>query len=129
MASFKPITDKAFNEGAERGKKLGPHAVSAHFDALNHRIVMHLDNGIDVSFDPRQAYGLERANAQELSEIDIVGAGGSLHFPELDAFFSIPRILEGFFGPMDWARREARAEASRQNGKLGGRPKKEPVEA
>jgi hypothetical protein len=58
-----------------------------------------------------------------------VGAGGSIHFPRLDAFFSIPKLLEGFLGPLHWARREARAAASRENGKLGGRPKRVPEAA
>lgn len=130
MAKFTPIDRKAFGAGAKRGAKLGPHAVSAHFDKKHHRVVMHLDTGIDVSFDPRQAYGLERANADDLAGVEIAGAGGALHFPNMDAFFSIPRLLEGFFGPMDWTRRLARAEASRRNGRLGGRPpKKVPAEA
>lgn len=129
MAKFVPITAKAFREGAERGKKIGPHAVSALFDKKHHKIVLHLDTGIDISFDPRQAYGLEKATANELRNVDVVGAGGTIHFPELDTFLSIPRILEGFLGPMDWARREAAARASRENGKLGGRPRKVPAEA
>lgn len=124
MAKFVRIDEKAFREGAKRGRALGPHAVSAHFDRESHRIVIHLDTGIDVSFDPRQACGLENANADDLIGVEIAGAGGSLHFPKLDAFFSVSKILEGFLGPMEWARREARAAASRANGTLGGRPKK-----
>src|SRR5689334_7213731 len=122
MAKFIPITEEAFRKG--EGKKVGPHAVSAHFDAAHHRIVLHLDTGIDLSFDPRHAFGLEHATAEELSHLTLEGVGGTLHLPKLDTFMSIPRILEGFLGPMDWARREAAAQASRENGKLGGRPRK-----
>lgn len=129
MARFVPITRKTFDEGGARGKKLRPHALSANFDRDHHRIVIHLDTGLDLSFDPRSAFGLEHANASDLSKVEIVGAGGSLHFPQLDAFFSIPNLLEGFLGPLNWSRREARAAASRENGKSGGRPKKIPEPA
>jgi hypothetical protein len=124
MAEFVTIDAAAFRKGAARGKKLGPRALSARFDARHHRIVVHLDTGIDLSFDPRNAFGLEKAAAEDLEGVEVAGAGGALHFPRLDAFFSVPRLLEGFLGPMDWARREARATASRENGKLGGRPRK-----
>jgi len=124
MAKFKAITQEAFIEGGKRGRELRPHALSVNFDREHHRIVIHLDTGLDLSFDPRSAFGLERANANELGEVEIVGAGGSIHFPQLDAFFSIPKLLEGFLGPLHWSRRDARASASRANGKLGGRPKK-----
>src|SRR5688572_4993317 len=108
MAKFTPITRDAFREGGKRGNALRPHALSAHFDHEHHRIVIHLDTGLDLSFDPRAAFGLDRANATELSEVEIAGAGGSIHFPQLDTFLSIPKLLEGFLGPLDWSRREAR---------------------
>ncbi len=129
MAKFKAITQDAFLEGGKRGRALRPYALSANFDRDHHRIVIHLDTGLDLSFDPRSAFGLERANASELSEVEIVGAGGSIHFPRLNAFFSIPKLLEGFLGPLHWSRRDARTTASRENGKLGGRPKKTPESA
>lgn len=124
MAKFTPITQGAFKEGERRGAALRPHALSVHFDREHHRVVIHLDTGLDLSFDPRSAFGLENATAGDLSEVEVVGAGGSIHFPKLDEFFSVPKLLEGFLGPLDWSRRESRAAASRENGKLGGRPKK-----
>jgi hypothetical protein len=58
-------------------------------------------------------------------DITVEGAGNTLHFPKLDADFSVSRLLEGFLGPLEWTKREARAAASRENGKRGGRPRKE----
>lgn len=129
MAEFKPITRGAFVAGAKRGHPPQPRALSVAFDRERHRIVIHLDTGLDLSFDPRSAYGLETAGASELADVEVAGAGGSIHFPRLDAFFSIPRLLEGFLGPLHWTRRDARAAASRDNGKLGGRPRKSSVAA
>ncbi len=113
MAEFTPITQRQFEKGGKRRRELRPHALSVTFDREHHRVVIHLDTGLDLSFDPRATFGLERANASELSDVEIAGAGGSIHFPQLDVFLSIPNLLEGFLGPLHWSRREARAAASR----------------
>ncbi|WP_353199449.1 DUF2442 domain-containing protein [Sandarakinorhabdus sp.] len=122
MAEFVPITAKAFREGGKH--KPGPHAVEARFDAARHRIVVELDTGLELAFDPARAHGLEHASAAELAGVAVAGAGSALHVPALDAYFTVARLLEGFLGPLDWSRREARAAASRANGALGGRPRK-----
>ena len=125
MAKFVPIDERSFKRASARAeRKPVPQAVSARFDKRSRRVVIRLSTGIDVAFDPRDAYGLEGASEEDLAGVRVEGAGGALHFPKLDADFSVARLLEGFLGPMDWARREARAAASRRNGKLGGRPRK-----
>lgn len=126
MAEFKALTEEELRRGLNRHKRrAAPRAVSARFDRRGHRVVVNLDTGIEFRFDPRRAHGLEAASAEELLGVSVEGAGGSLHFPKLDADFSISGLLEGFLGPLDWTRREARAAASRENGKRGGRPKRE----
>ena len=58
-----------------------------------------------------------------------------LDFPAIDADLYIPALLEGFFGSKKWmaarlgaeggkTKTVAKARASRENGRLGGRPKK-----
>ena len=125
MAEFKTLDEAAFRTAATAGKrKRTVRALSVGFDRRSHRIVVRLDTGIEFSFDPRDAYGLREATADDFVGMVIEGVGDTLHIPRLDADFSITRLLEGFLGPMDWARQEARAAASRENGKLGGRPRK-----
>ncbi len=125
MAEFKALDEAAFRKAAAAGKRRRTvRAVSARFDRRSHRITVRLYTGIEFSFDPRDAHGLREATADDFTGMVIDGVGDTLHIPRLDADFSITRLLEGFLGPMDWARQEARAAASRENGKLGGRPRK-----
>lgn len=126
MAEFTSLDEAAFKRIAVNKRRTSgrPRAVSARFDKRSHRVSVKLDTGIEFLFDPQSARGLQDATAEDLAEIMIEGLGGTLHFPRLDADFSVAGLLEGFLGPLDWTRREARAAASRENGKRGGRPRK-----
>ncbi|WP_426000782.1 DUF2442 domain-containing protein [Caulobacter sp. DWR1-3-2b1] len=127
MAEFKQLDEMAFRRSAQRGKRVyaTPRATSARFDKRSGKVVVSLDTGIDFSFDPRRAHGLGDAAPEDFMGVSIEGVGSTLHFPRLDADFTVSRLLEGFLGPMDWTKKEARANASRANGKRGGRPRRE----
>jgi hypothetical protein len=126
MAEFKMIDAAAFKSAGVRGRfaHATPRAVKARFDRRAERVVVGLDTGIEFAFDPRLAPGLAEAAAEDLIGVTVEGVGSTLYFPRLDADFTVSRLLEGFLGPMDWTRREARALASRENGKRGGRPRR-----
>lgn len=126
MAEFRTIDEAAFRQAVAKASRTKdtPHALSAKFDRRNYKVWVRLSSGIDFCFDPRMAYGLQDATADDLVGVTVEGVGSTLHFPKLDADFSVARILEGFLGPMEWTRRENRAAASRENGKRGGRPRK-----
>jgi hypothetical protein len=128
MAEFKALDPAAF-EAALADQRLSPlpRAISARFDRRSQRVTVRLDTGLEFSFDPRRANGLAAAAPNDFVGVRVEGVGSTLHFPRLDADYTVSRLLEGFLGPMDWTRREARAEASRENGKRGGRPKSEAV--
>jgi hypothetical protein len=130
MTKFVPIDEATFKRlNAKADKDESPFAVRVRFDRRNGELANLMSPGIRLSFDAREAHGLENASDDDLAEVEIEGAGSSIYFPRLDADFSVPRLLEGFLGPMEWTRRERRAEASRENGKLGGRPRKVAVDA
>lgn len=127
-----------FELANQRGKDFKasfPRATSAHYDRRRGRVVISLDSKLDVSFSPRDAQGLENAKPSQLHDIEISPSGFGIHFPRLDADLYLPGLLEGFLGSRKWmaarmgqaggkSRSKAKKAASRENGSLGGRPRR-----
>jgi len=132
------LTDDEFeraNKRAQTRKAKYPAVRSAHYDKGRAKVVVVLANGVELAFPPSAAEGLENATAAQLRDIQISPAGTALHFPKLDADLYVPGLLEGVMGSRKWmaarlgakggsARSPEKRAASRENGKLGGRPRK-----
>jgi hypothetical protein len=126
--------ERANGRSAARQKSI-PRVVSASFDRDRGKVVIDLSSGLTIAFFPKDAQGLEKATAKDLGDIEITPSGFGLHFPRIDVDLYIPALLNGFFGSKKWAaarlgasggraKTEAKAEAARINGLLGGRPRK-----
>lgn len=132
------LTDDMLEAANRRGaakKAAFPAVVSVRYDRRVARIVITLASGLELAFSPKHAQGLEHAHPADLANIEITPSGLGIHFPQLDADLYLPALLEGFLGSKRWlaaeigrlggsTSSEAKAAAARQNGKLGGRPKK-----
>lgn len=132
------ITDNTFNAANRRAaakQAVYPAAVSVRYDRRAARIIIVLASGLELAFSPKQVQGLKNARPSDLTNADISPSGLGIHFPHLDADLYIPALLEGFLGSKHWMAAEigklggrvstkAKAAAARQNGKLGGRPRK-----
>ncbi len=130
-------TTEQFEEAKARGdaRLLGPRAESAHYDAGRNRVIVRLTTGVEIGLSPKDVEGLHEASVDDLKVIEVEPFGLGIHFPRLDADLYIPALLEGVLGSKRWmaarlgrlggaSRSEAKATASRANGKRGGRPRK-----
>lgn len=131
---MKSEIDRALVRGQQR-LLTEPQASSARYDRRTGRVLVELTNGCSFIFPARSLQGMARASDAELADIEIMGVGFGLHWPALDADFTVPGLLMGVFGTRAWmaselARRagqttsKAKAAAARANGRKGGRPRR-----
>jgi Protein of unknown function (DUF2442) len=117
---------------------VSPTAIAANYQPQAELIEIHFSNGTRFAFPAHLGQGLEGATAEALADIEITPSGTGLHWEALDADLYIPALLEGIFGSRQWmtalarkggaAKSPAKSAASRQNGKKGGRPRKQPID-
>lgn len=129
------LTDAEIEAAMERGRRAQqtePRAASARYDRKRGRVIVDLTNGCTFAFPPRMAQGLESATDDELTTVEILGAGYGLHWEALDTDLSVPGLLAGLFGTKAYmarragqAKSPAKAAAARANGTKGGRPRKQ----
>lgn len=132
------LSDDAIRQAELRMRErmeTGPRAVEARYDRDAGRVVVALASGLELAFPPDLAEGLADASAEDLVEIEITPTGLGLHWPRLDAGLYLPALMQGVFGSPRWmagllgrkggqARSVAKVQASRDNGRKGGRPRK-----
>lgn len=123
-------------QSRSRELRAAGHAVAARYDETSARIVVSLNTGVEIAFPAALAEGLSEATPGELAEIEISPAGLGLHWPRIDADVYIPALLEDVFGSKRWmaqqmgraggqSKSSAKQVAARDNGRKGGRPKKQ----
>ena len=81
---------------------LEPRAKSARYNRRARRIVVELTNGATFLFPPELAQGLAGAPAKDLAQIEVSPSGSGLHWPTLDADFSLSGLMLGCFGTRAW---------------------------
>jgi hypothetical protein len=115
----------AANQAAE------PRARTVRFDTKSARLIIDLSNDCTFAVPTKLIEGLELAPPDQLSNVELLGAGYALHWPELDVDITVPGLLAGVFGTRAHMARlagqtksEAKSAAARVNGTKGGRPRK-----
>ncbi|MGH9946310.1 MAG: DUF2442 domain-containing protein [Pyrinomonadaceae bacterium] len=138
---FERQFQEATRRGAEHLARL-PKAASARFDTKSKRIVLEMQNGTTVLVPVNLIQGLQEGDDRTLSDFTLMTENSQIHWNELDVQFYIKDLLRGVFGTPRWmaglkehlseigkrggaSRSPAKRSASRNNGKLGGRPRKQ----
>ncbi len=105
-----------------------PRAVAATFLPERHRVLIEMDNGLEVTFAPQRYQDLADATPEQLAQIEVSGRGSAIYFPRLDASIYIPGLLQGLTGTRRWmaqelGRRGGETRRRRQSGLFGGERK------
>lgn len=133
------LTDAAFTAADARGQAIletEPRAVSARYSRKTGRVTIELMNGCSYFFPTRLVQDLSEADPDNLADVEVDGMGFNLHWSKLDVDLYVPALVAGIFGTRDWMRKAlarqagqatsvAKAAAAREDGRKGGRPRKQ----
>src|SRR5215213_510129 len=114
--------------------RIEPRAVKAWYDAGRGLVMFEMKNGCVFGFPPPEDPYWELADAtpEQLAKVEVGFGGRVLLWDEIDAGIVVPGLLLHLLNVKAWyakwlggAKSEAKAAAARENGKKGGRPRKQ----
>lgn len=137
---WKQMTEAEFERqnrlATARGKRAIKNEIQArgaHFDRKTQHLVVDLKNGATLALPAQGIQGLRNAPGKLIAQVELGPRGASLHWEELDADLSVAGLLRGALGSKAWmaelgrqgghSTSPAKQEASRKNGRKGGRPR------
>lgn len=98
-------------------------------------LILRLSDGRRELIPREDLQGLAHATRKQIANVEILGHGTALRWPDLDVDYYVPALLNHVYGTTRWmaeiGRRggsvasPAKRKASRANGRKGGRPRKQ----
>jgi hypothetical protein len=131
------ITESQIEEArlaGQRALKTEPRAASAAYDPAAREVRVRMHNGASFAIPVRMLDELDGASDEDLARVEVPPSGYGLGWRTLDVDIAVTGILEAAFGSVvrsgiarkaGSSRSSAKSRASRENGKKGGRPRKE----
>lgn len=132
-----PLTDAEFARANLRGRMEQASApVLERAFVADGALCLAFESGVKLAIPTDLVEGLSGKPADEIGAPEVSPSGLGLYFPHIDCDLFIPGLLKGVFGTKAWMHQlaeagrlggsktsEKKAIASRENGKLGGRPR------
>ena len=130
------VSERDIDRALEQARQFEPadaRVVRAEYQATSDMLNLYFSDGLIVSIPRKHLQGLENAGRTELANVEVVGNGTGLHWPMLDVDHYVLGLLQHRFGTKRWVtaigkkgglvHSRAKAQASRRNGRAGGRPR------
>jgi hypothetical protein len=102
-------------------------------------LILRLSDGQRHVIPREDLQGLQSATKEQIAQVEILGNGTGLHWPDLDVDHYVPGLLRRVYGNKQWmaeigrsggsARSAAKKRAARANGLKGGRPRRRETNA
>jgi Protein of unknown function (DUF2442) len=131
------ITEKELRMAQARRKRTRAkgYAIEAKYNHTTGNIDVVMSSKMYLGFPVSLVPDLTGATEAQLADIEIMSSGLGLHWPQLDVDLYVPALVLGHFGSKKLAaaqlgaaggkvRSADKAEAARENGRLGGRPRR-----
>ena len=85
-------------------KKHGSDPYATRIEYLDgpHILIVHLSNGRRLAIPVENLQGLENASPAQLGRTEMLGIGYAFLFPDLDADFYVPALMDGVYGNKTW---------------------------
>jgi hypothetical protein len=89
-------------EEARRLEKYDRRVVRASYSDGTDSIILLLENGVTLSVPRRLLQGLTEAEPNALNNIELLGRGTGLYWPEMDVAHLVSGLLAGVYGSARW---------------------------
>jgi hypothetical protein len=117
--------------------KTTERGVRAFYDPVDEQIVVSLANRASFRVPVERLAAVAKADPAVRATVTVSNDGDGLRWDALDVDYYWPYLMGVLLGPKAWKRAAygvvssiktpAKARASRENGRKGGRPRKQPV--
>ena len=118
----------------QRALRNEPRASAAAYDRAIREVHVRMHNGASFAVPVRMLDELDGASDEDLAGVKVPPSGWGLSWPALDVDIALSGILDAAFGSVvrsgiarkaGSTRSSAKSRASSENGRKGGRPRKE----